>query len=280
MNTLALSQNRIERNKPAEEYHSDYSTISKHGLDLIHKAPAIYRHKWLTGHTEPRSEALRWGSLVHLAVLEPHLLNSECIVAPAGLKKTTKEGKAEYAALAATGREVVTMDEMVELAEIARAVHAHPAAAALLAGDIEIENSLYWTDPDTGIALRARPDVIRCDGIIVDLKTCVDASPREFARSASNYRYHVQSAVYLDGARANEIPAEQFAFIAVEKSAPFLVAVYVADAQFVSIGSDAYRRDLHTFKRCLETDQWPGYPDTVQPLSLPAWATRNLELAD
>lgn len=49
MNTLALSQNRIERNKPAEEYHSDYSTISKHGLDLIHKAPAIYRHKWLTG---------------------------------------------------------------------------------------------------------------------------------------------------------------------------------------------------------------------------------------
>jgi hypothetical protein len=270
-----LTTNRIVRDLPAEQYHSDLTTISKHGLDLIAQAPAVYRYKKLHAPPEKRTPALRWGTLVHLAVLEPHLLNEVCIVAPDNIDKRTKAGKAEWDAITETGREILTSAEMQTLAQIAKAVHLHPAAGKLLSGDVQIENSLYWEDSETGIACRARPDVIRCDGLIVDLKTTDDASPDGFRRSAFNYRYHVQAAFYLDALRACGGEAEAFVFIAVEKEAPHLVAAYVMESEFVEIGRQTYRRDLSTFARCLETNHWPGYPAEVQPLSAPAWALKN-----
>lgn len=37
--------------------------------------------------------------------------------------------------------------------------------------------------------------------VVVDVKTCEDASPEAFARSIANWRYHVQHPFYLDGLR-------------------------------------------------------------------------------
>lgn len=265
--------NRIVQNLPASEYHADLLTISKHGLDLVHKAPALYAYKKTTAHTETRSPAMRWGTLVHLAVLEPHLLDAETVVAP-DVDKRTKAGRDAWAELAASGREVITEAEAESLRDITAAVRSHPAAAALLAGETEIENSVYWEDAETGILCRARPDLIRCDGIVVDLKTTMDAGQHDFSRAASNYRYHVQAAFYLDGLKACGVEVDSFAFIAVEKEAPYLVSVYAADDVFLAKGRQAYQADLATYKACLESNTWPGYSREIQPLSLPAWATR------
>ena len=270
-----MTTNRIVRGLPAEQYHSDTATISKHGLDLINRAPALYQHKLLNPETE-RAPALRWGSLVHTRVLEPHLWDETTIVAP-DIDRRTKVGKEAWESFIALagGREVISRDEALELEAIAAAVRAHPSAAALLDGDVSVEDSVYWTDEETGIACRARPDLIRCDGIVVDLKTTQDASAGSFARDAAKYRYHVQAAFYLDGLRANGVAVDSFAFVAVEKSSPFLVQCFVADDDFVTAGRAAYRRDLELYKRCLTSGDWPGYAETIQPLSLPAWAGRE-----
>jgi hypothetical protein len=102
----------------------------------------------------------------------------------------------------------------------------------------------------------------------VDLKTTTDASPAAFARSVATFRYHVQASHYLSGLHG----AERFVFIAVEKTAPYAVAVYELDAAAMAAGDELRQRDMRMIADCRATGEWPGYSDDCQTLSLPKWA--------
>jgi exodeoxyribonuclease VIII len=252
------------------EYHAS-PAISKSGLDLIRKAPALYR--WRQANPTEQTPAMRLGTLTHTVVLESEVFAHSVIARPEGIDRRTSAGKADWAAfeLGAEGREIITNEEGAKLAAIRDAVRSHPAAAKALAGSPVIEQSIFW-DAD-GIACRCRPDCVTEKGLIVDLKTARDASPDGFAKSVAQYRYHVQAAFYSDGYRAafGESP-RGFVFIAVETEPPYLVAVYVASADMIERGRLAYQADLDTFRECLATDTWPGYSSSPLTLDLPKWA--------
>lgn len=255
---------------PIERYHIGPG-VSKSQLDLVAKSPAHY----LAGLDAPKKEtpALRIGRLFHALILEPDTV--KIAVAPA-CDKRTKNGKSIWERFCADneGAEIVSGEESDILYGMKANVQRHPAANALLhsAGGWA-EHSAYWTDPQSGILCRCRPDFYRPDGIIVDLKTTEDASPDAFARSVAKYRYHVQAAFYSDGvATVTGDFINGFAFIAVEKSAPFAVAVYQLDEQATSIGRDLYQRDLATLAECQNRNEWPAYSRKIETLSLPRWA--------
>jgi exodeoxyribonuclease VIII len=216
---------------------------------------------------------MRLGTLTHTAVLEPDRFSSEVIARPEGIDRRTSAGKAAWAAfeLEAEGREIITNEEGAKLAAIRDAVRSHPAAAKALAGSPVIEQSIFW-DAD-GIACRCRPDCVTEKGVIVDLKTTREASPEGFAKSIAQYRYHVQAAFYSDGYRAafGEAP-RGFVFIAVETEPPYLVAVYVTSETMTQRGRIDYQTDLDTFRRCQDTDTWPGYSEAPLTIDLPKWA--------
>jgi exodeoxyribonuclease VIII len=156
-----------------------------------------------------------------------------------------------------------------------RAVLGHPAAALLLGMAGEAETTHMWTEPTTGLQCKCRPDWISEDGgIVVDLKTTEDASPREFRRSIAKWRYHVQAGWYMAGIEAayGKRPSG-FIFIAVEKKPPFAVGVYAADEQMIERGYETAMRDLQTLAECKASGRWPAYSDRIEPISLPAWMT-------
>lgn len=274
-NMISTTENKIVENLPAAEYHADKTRISKHGLDLIRRAPAVY-HARLTAPPEARTPAQRWGTLVHLYTLEPENVAREIAIVPAGIDRRTKAGKEAWDAFVceAGSRKPVTETEHAELARIADAVHAHPTAGRILAGGYAstAEMSLYWTDTDTGVKCRARPDQVTTDAFVVDLKTTLNASADAFQRDAWKYRYHVQAAFYLDALRTLRHPAESFVFIAVEKEPPYLAQVFVATDEFIDAGRVAYKTDLETYKSCQASGVWPGFPTDAQPLTIPAFA--------
>jgi hypothetical protein len=160
---------------------------------------------------------------------------------------------------------------------MAEALLAHPIAAELLAPDSgRPEQSLFCQDPATGVWLRARVDWLRypVDGrlILVDYKSTVCADPAALARSVANIGYHAQAAFYVDVVRtlglATDVP---FAFIAQEKTAPYLITVFEVDAQALQIGRARNRQAIEIFRDCTEVDLWPGYTGEVELLSLPPW---------
>ena len=252
------------------EYHAS-PAISKSGLDLIRKAPALYAYR--RENPQEQTPAMRLGSLTHTVVLEPEVFAHSVIARPEGIDRRTSAGKLAWAEfeVQAEGREIITNEEGAKLAAIRDAVRSHPAAAKALAGSPTIEQSIFW-DAD-GIACRCRPDAVTERGVIVDLKTTRDASPEGFAKSILAYRYHVQAAFYSDGYRAafGEDP-RGFVFVAVETEAPYLMAVYVASEAMMQRGRVDYQTDLDTFRRCQESGTWPGYSDALLTIDLPKWA--------
>lgn len=248
------------------EYHADPAISASH-LHAVARSPHHYWSRYLDPNRLPvePTAAMRLGTLVHCAVLEPDQLQLRYGVVP---DRRSKEGKAAAERMAANGIEGVTAGDMMTAQCMADAVHRHPAAAALLANG-KAEQSFWWDDLPTGMRCKCRPDWYN-GTTIVDLKTTTDASPAGFARSVVQYRYHVQANHYLAGTFA-----ERFVFIAVEKIYPFAVAVYELDTIAMQHGEALRRADLATIADCRATQEWPGYSDTCQALSLPQWALRN-----
>jgi hypothetical protein len=258
----------VVRGLSNHDYHAQTS-ISKSGLDLIRKAPAVY--KWRRDNPQPPTPAMRMGTLVHTAILEPDSM-SELLLAPT-VDRRTSAGKAEWAAflIESEGREIVTADELEQLSAIRDAVWSHPACGKALGMIAEVETSIGWTLD--GIDCRCRPDAILTNSVILDVKTTRGATADEFVKSVAQYRYHVQAAFYSDGYKAafGEAP-KGFLFVAVETEVPHLCACYVASEAMIVRGRADYEADLRTYARCLEADEWPGLSETPVIIDLPKWA--------
>jgi hypothetical protein len=254
----------IKENHPSELYHADTTTISKHGLDLIHKAPLVYKHS-LTAQKK-QTPAMRWGEIVHTYILEYNKFLDEYAIEPEGLDKRTKEGKAWVEETKQGGFRTVSYDEHESLKQMRHSILSNEAARnLLLQGDL-IEPSVYWEED--GAKCRARPDVIG-KHFIADLKTT--SNIRNFSKDAFNFRYHVQAAFYLSGLQVNGFEPISFRFIVVETEPPFLCQVFLSDNFFLARGADEYKKNLADYIRCTEMNEWPGLPEMAS-LSLPAWA--------
>mgnify|MGYP003336094865 FL=1 len=260
------------------DYHA-HPAISKSHLDLIARSPLHYWARFLDPKRvipEP-TPAMRIGSAVHTHVLELNKWDVEYTVAPDGLDRRTKAGKEAWAAFEAeaNGRTVLSREDADLVMHMGRAVLGHPAAAMLLGINGEAETTHMWTDATTGLQCKCRPDWISEDGgILVDLKTTEDSSPREFQRSIAKWRYHVQAGWYMAGVEAAYgTRPSGFIFIAVEKKPPFAVGVYAADEEMINRGYEIAMRDLQKLAECMAANSWPSYSHRIEPISLPAWMT-------
>lgn len=276
MNTQALDENEV--------YHADTRRIGKSGLDLIAKSPAHYWAKYLDPNRvrEEPSKALRIGSAVHAAVLEPEVFRQKYIIAPS-FNMRTNDGKEKHAQLMehckANKLTLIDTEEHALCMKMREAVMKVPAAAVLLEAGvaeqrIDWEREIVTEDGELiGVQLKAKPDWLSHNDFIVDLKTTEDASPQGFAKSVWNFRYHVQAPFYCDAYEHKfGKPPRGFIFIAVEKNPPYAVALYYATPEIMDRGRSTYERDLRTYQKCLETGEWPAYGTEIKPLQLPGWA--------
>jgi len=256
-----------------EDYRA-LDAINWSSLKRYDRSPAHYREALL----QPMSQtpAMLVGSAVHTLVLEGEAVYQErYAVAPEGIDRRTKAGKEAWAQFEqdSSGKDVLTADQNATICGMGAAVLAHPRAGKLLSLCMRKELSLTWNDFETGLKCKARPDGwAESEGLVIDLKTTDDASFSAFSRTVAKYQYHGQAAFYLDGLRAAGGRAEQFLFIVVEKTAPYGVAVFLADDEMLAAGRQRAAGYLSEHAECLAIGSWPGYPVEVQTLSLPPWA--------
>jgi len=237
------------------DYHKDTERISKSGLDLINKSPLHYWEKYLNPmHKEKTTHALTFGSAVHTAVLEPAEFGKRYSIIP-DIDRRTKEGKLRYAEYLETvgDKEMITREDSNNIEHIMTAVNRHPQASLLKSKITEVEK--IYTHED----MKCKPDAITSLGIVLDLKTTEDASPKAFGRSATKYRYDVQAAFYTDILKANGVDVNGFVFIAVEKTPPYAVACYVIEDADLNIGREKYLENLAVWRQCRDKNEWKGY---------------------
>lgn len=255
---------------PAAEYFS-VPACSASGAKKLLRSEAHYLES-LKRPSDPTPNMV-FGSATHVGALEPDRFAADVICAPE-INKRTKAGAAEWEAFQAehAGRIILAPDDHARCVNTVAAVRQHPAAAKLLDG-ATIEQSLFWLDGRFQVPCKARWDAWN-HGIVVDLKTCQDASPEAFGRSCATYLYDVQAAQYISAAEhvLNESP-RAFVFIAVEVEPPHAVAVYAAQSDMILAGRHRMDIALERYKAIRETGVYRGYDELIQPLQFPRWAS-------
>ena len=244
--------------------------VNKSTLWEMRKSPL---HYWHLMHDTPKPDtpAMKFGRAVHKRILEPVEFFAEYVVAP-DCDRRTKEGKAIWADLMESGKEIISSEDM----EIIRQMEAELSTIKykFFGPDTQTEVPLYWVDSESGIYCKGRLDAISKD-CIVDYKTTTDASTDAFTREALRYGYDLQAAMYLDAAEANGYNPKSFVFLVQEKNAPYLVNAIKAGDAFIDRGRWIMRDLLAKYKECRDTDKWPGYGENE--LILPEWAVMDYE---
>jgi hypothetical protein len=267
---------------PADLYHGEVTSISKSGLDAIARSPYHYWARYLNVQrpADEPTPAMFAGTLGHCAILEPGEFDARYAVGP-DVHHATKAWK-DFMASLPPGRLAITPEQASTAMAQAASVRTHPVLREVLAtGRAEV--SAKWVDEETGAICKCRPDFLYPVGdeggvIIVDVKTTVSAQAEAFARSVATFRYHVAAAFYSDGFEiASGCQVHGFLLAAVEAKYPFAAAAFMLDEQALDLGRTEYRRNLRTYAQCSRDNAWPGYPESVQLLSLPRWATFNLD---
>ena len=230
--------------------------------------------------------SLKFGRAYHKFCLEPYDFDNEFAVSPK-FDRRTKEGKELYAKFveSSAGKEVIDEEMYDKLVEMRDALYKTPCVKKLIDG--EHEKSFFWTDEQTGIKCKCRPDSFGIFGtryVCVDLKTTQDAETSAFMRSALKYNYDVQAAHYTAGLEEIYKKDFTFVFIAQETSAPYLVNILQADEYFMQNGREVRGTMLETYKKCLELDEYPAYmgfkddKNFFNELSVPAWIKNSIQL--
>lgn len=265
------------------QYHAN-PAVSHSKLEVFRRRPRLYQMRYVTKELpapEPTA-AFRIGSATHCAVLEPEKFPTLYAQRPEGIDRRTKEGRAAWESFTAqnVGKEFIDGEEWAQICAMMNAVRCNPLAGQLLAQGTP---ELSWRVETGALPLQCRTDWFNPKGCelsagrpyVADLKTIesLDADAfRSFEKACFSWGYHRQAGFYLP--LITEIigaPVTDFFFVAVEKQAPFGVAVFRLTDEAVATGQDESLADLRRLKICRETDNWPNIEPEVTELGLPKW---------
>lgn len=263
---MSIKNRIVNVDMPAEVYHK-VDALSKSLMTKALRSPAHYRAA-VDGKSDEPTKAMQIGTVAHTAILEPHKLAEIAAIKPDGMSFVTKEGKAWKAEN--EGKIILDAQEAADIDGMAQAVRRHPSFEPSHL-DNKIEASVFGEDEETGLPLKARPDLwAEGIGLILDVKTTDDASEEAFLRTIQKFAYHVQAAHYIEMTGATD-----FVFIAVERNAPYAVAAYRLSPEWLELGFETRRRAIRIVHECTAMNSWPAYPTATTTLALPVWVARN-----
>ena len=218
------------------------------------------------------TDAFRFGRAVHCALLRPMDYAAEFVVSPK-FDRRTKQGKEDAAAFEAryggAGVAMIDQDEADGVEAVRRGVLANPTAVALL-NMAETREAVYLGEI-AGYPCKCRVDAVG-NGVLQDVKTCISAAPRAFARACADYAYHLQFAFYREILRQNAVHVSDVVLVAAEKSAPYAVALYRMREADLDAMLPVVQRACALFAECADADRWDGYGDAVQEIAMPDWS--------
>lgn len=246
---------------PELVYHADPidgGSLSSTGAKNILKSPAHYQ--WSL-HNRKETAAFDTGHILHSLILgtglEIEILDFDSF--------RSKEAREARDMARAEGKVPVIASDFEPLKTVADTVLGSTIGDVFTSeGDSEV--SIFAPDEVSGVMMRGRIDrVVKTDRgwLLVDLKSVQDTDPREFTRTAQNYRYDLQKRWYERIWRALH-PGEniEFAHVLIPKNldGPILPTIVWLDRDFDHTGDIQANRALSVYKHCVETGEWGGYP--------------------
>jgi hypothetical protein len=265
--------------QPEAEYHADYSHWSQSMLATFHERRRMAEAQYiLRTHTPEETPAMRKGTLLHAAILEPYRVNELVVAYPKELlasngAASTIAAKQFAAEQTRAGRVVMKTDEFEQVRLMAESVKR--VCGRWLELPCALEHVVRWRDFHTGLPLKARLDwIIPANGqvFVFDLKSTSKITPAGFAYACEDFRYWLQDAQYRAAVHAATGEWPEFHFVAVENEFPYQCAIYTLDEETRRLAAQAREKLLHELADCLDSGNFAEpWEETVTALSLRPW---------
>ena len=254
---------------------SDYQAIQGINASFL-KACAKSAYdgfQYLHNPIEP-TEAMRFGTALHAYFLERETFEDRFAVSPR-FDRRTKEGKSGFEAFTSQhkGKQIIDQEDMDLILALSRSARQFDELEQFFnSHGTEREVTLVGSYEDTSI--KGRIDALNIfSGIILDVKTTKDASPKSFARDFLSFGYDIQLYHY---AKLVGKPGEDWnkiLVLACETSTGQSALYNVTEFVCRSEASDRYHQALDTAKAVLKMKDAPAkYGTKTEILAVPAWA--------
>ena len=250
---------------PNETYHA-WPGVSKSMLDKLTDTPAHLKD-YMEQDEHVQTAPMLLGSATHTSVMQPEKFDDQYIIMP-DIDGRTAEARAFRTAAKKKGKVPISHIDGRWIKAITARVRDTVFFKRCMNRGPLIENSIVW-EMD-GYLCRARPDMI-VDEMVVDLKTTIQ-SCSNFNSEIFRRRYHWQAYWYLKGCENVGIDCDTFMIIAAHKQRPFLVSLHeiTRESEAYAVAAQECEAAFETYKTCMRTGLWPGYPHDPIPVQVPS----------
>lgn len=265
---------------PAEDYHADPvcepSLSSSIAVKLLDQSP---RHAW-TAHPRlnPRfapedKTQFDLGKAAHALLLEG---DDSAVVIDADSYRT-KDAKAQRDAAYEAGKTPILAEKWEDVRRMVDAARAQLDATEGCQGVFEggkAEQTLIWQED--GVWCRARLDWTAGDGteVIWDYKsTGGSAQPDAWAKNQLFEGRELQVGLYTRGAMSVfGWKRPRFVFVVQENQPPYALSVVDLQPAGLVYAERRTSKAIDLWRRCLQSNRWPGYPSVIASVEPPPWA--------
>jgi len=315
-----MTKPELHKDMSIEEYHAQREVVSKSMLGDFADCPARYKHKYIDNAPEVKTKSLRIGSAVHTLALEPEKWDAGYHVLPTTYYNDKGEEKAfrndirqqvvqdEYTAAGydvfkdedkqwqiketPKSKLIISKTEHEQVEKMAEALAKNTLAYNILKAEGYVEASILFEaefeNEETGemesVKMRCRPDLMRNDGLLVDLKTCRSAKPSLFWHDSHNLHYDLSVAISMLGyEKLYGKPADNYVFVGIESGEPHIVECYesmkpmdeLTGLLYADFGRMHLNHIMGRFLACRAKNKWPGYQEEIGNMEVPQWALRQ-----
>ncbi len=236
---------------------------------------------WRRSHPFIETDATRLGTAAHCAIIEPAAFGARFVHKPEGMTFASKEGK-DWKASVAPGVTILTNDEWIQVRQLVDAFASKPLALESLANATGLEHSLAWSDPDTGLAMKARPDWYEAGGFVTDLKITRHAAAQSIQLRAFTEGWMHQLAHYQAGLMECGVKIRGGRLVMINPEPPQEFRVYCVELKQDAIGllHLENERTVAALAECAKSGDWPGAPDEWTQVDVPSFVQPTVEWGD
>lgn len=172
-------------------------SIDQSQLKQFLKNPADWAYHRLNDDHKP-TDAMKFGTAFHAYLLG----TSDVVSLPEGESFRSKDNQKWRADQLEAGNIIVSYNDMQLLKRMKEGIEQtslmpeYPDYMEIIEQGTR-EQCIEWKDRQTGLMLKAKPDLIPAGtDYLVDLKTAQKADAESFAKEVINYGYHIQTVFY------------------------------------------------------------------------------------
>lgn len=271
-----------------EDYHADKTALGSTSIRMANRSLKEFYGNYM-GAAEKETRDMVLGRRIHMAILEPDRFKSCYKVEPVFEGRTqkgelttsanckeVKEKKEQWYSDIGPETVVVTQADLDIITGIATSIADYPEAMELIK-DAKPEVTGYYRDPDSGLKMKIRPDLLMVGNILLvtDLKSTINSETIKFGNTVfgEDKRYDIQLFQYSEGCRiltGKDVP--QTHIIAVEKKRPaFECAVYFFLREDMAKAEQDYRTTLLKIRNAIDHNSWPQRQRVMERIYTPKW---------